>query len=1304
MSNLNDAQQQPSNKIYLNFEYARENSTNRHGRPRQGLEQILSTLNKKHDRNVLKNWSGDASSESLLDYALRNYFPEKLPVSFIVSNLSLSEKYWRLMLRLPVGPKLQVDMPSGLTIAFIAEVDEKQSEQPSLTVRDIKIVADTEVLSFEREVQCEVALNKDPWEAKNNNIINRKWLEGLPKISKKTAKELESWYGYLNFKKQVVQHQELGVRYLSSQIKIEGEKQQVQFIVCFEHGDNIINRLKRQQLNCFSLTSSENPWTFTPPIERPRKSRDTVVRIGDFKENYSQNLSKEESKPYSKRIGEGISNPQFYKMTFDLCDDHKEWIDKEQLSDKEAKEWAENKFPTEGFIAISTAGDKAQINRHERALDQLKNQSGYNPMLSAFLFDINEARIPSSVNKINNQEFFNENLNDDQKECVEKMLSAPDICLVQGPPGTGKTTVIAEAIYQLVKKDERILLVSQAHLAVDNALERLPLDPAIRALRLGPDSKISDGGKQFTKQQVLKRFYQGIDDQVCTKSLDVWNELEKRKEQCRYYVDKLVGLVDDLKANQKRTAELSNSLQKNKHAMQDLQQTLEWELEHYRRLISAQKQTSNALSALRERQWSQCYIPESIFSNISDQVSRVIGVLRRSGLTMNLPLPKQSDSLAVHIGVFREWLAKSAVALQHYSQIVDDLNRLKNSEELEDTATTLAIKQLEEKRINLQDLMQDGDESVIDEWREIGSRINILKKKKGGLDLSLYKNLVDSDSILLVADTQKNEIMQSLEQLVEGLTLLKTRFPILLAQLEDELASDLQKNINEPDGRPLEDARAVLGESEREYQQWQERESGFKNKIAIILQQASTNELPVNKQCPEASIPMLQKEEADCEQRLNYAGFRQQWQPLLERWHEFLTFEDISTDNEHFLNEFIPHCNVIAITCNERDKTLEDIGAESFDTVIIDEVSKATAPELLASIMRARRVILVGDHRQLPPVFQERHDETWEEAAARAEENGEESLLTKSKLKEFEKMVTSSLFKQHFEEANGSIKSSLFTQYRMHPQIMDLINVFYENRLKCGLSDPDNERSHGLTIGSAQHKSLRFIRPEIHAYWINSSRLPNGSPFYEQQAGTSKVNPLEVQLIVKALHEINTAQQEAISNNKSKGKKRVGVISFYGRQVRDLRQAIRPLRSKLTCIEIDINTVDQFQGKEEDVIMVSMVRNTRSGRSGSGAYVAQFERINVALSRARELLMIFGARELFSDYEVELPNLDRPGRTKRRIYHEILAKINLNGAVFESSALLNPEKDREVLLSLKEEEKRQKKTKHPKRKNILNKK
>lgn len=1300
-----------SNLLYLDFNYSRERK-NKSGND-VGLYTQLSEICRTHGEKIFVGCTEKNNSELLLDYLLLSYVKEGLPLNFYLSNLSLDNNYWQLMFRLPVGPRLQLDMPSGFSIAFIGSVKVEHSDQPNLTINEIKVVSATEVLSFEREIQCEVLLNKSGWEAKKRNVINKKWLQELPPISKQTKKQLEEWRGYLNFKKQVVSNQELGVRYIAR--SADGEKQQVHFIVCIEKGDSALNRIKRQQLTCFDTSVSEESWTFRPPIDQPRNKRSNDIRLGDIKDKEIRSLSKAEFNHLLPLVSDAdFSTPQFSKLVFDLCDNDKEALGKQQLDDEEVKGWLENKFPDQGFIAISTGGDKAQINRHERALDQLEKQSGYNPMLSAFLFNIRDARIPDSIEALEKSAMSNQNLNEHQKACVEKMLSAPDICMVQGPPGTGKTTVIAEAIYQLVQKGERVLLASQAHLAVDNALERLPIDPSIRALRLRGKK---NNESEFSQSNVLKRFYQGISQQLENKSLGVWKKLEQRQEHCRFYIDKVSGLHEDLLHDQKKIVSLRNTSTEQQEQLQISQQELERKLLGYRNQQDEQQMADIALKALRAEQWSNCYIPEIISPDWSQQVCNLAAVLRQQGLVMKLPLPKSSDVNIIRLDFCREWLLKSANALSYYGHLTDDLNRLESGETLEDTATALGIIRLKSEHEHLTNLLQSG-EDVLTEWQELGSKITQLESKKGGLDRVIYEKLVSDESVLLKPNCSPQHAKGEVELLVKALSLLQQQRPMLVAQLEEQLESYSQLAINEPDQTPLKNANGALEKTQRDLNDWQNRAKGFQRKLLSLLQTAvDEHELPVDINDVQSSLETLKEEEVNCQQHLNDGGFRQHWQPLLERWHNNLLIDDLNADNEHYLKDFIPHCNVIAITCNENPKTLEDIGLSSFDTVIIDEVSKATPPELLAPLMRARRVILVGDHRQLPPVFQERHDDSWEETVAKAEEGGDESLLTQNNLKKYEKMVTASLFKQHFEEAEDSLKSSLFTQYRMHPQIMNLINVFYEQRLKCGLSDPDIERAHGLTIPSAQHEALPFIRPDSHAYWINSSRLPDGKSFYEQQSGTSKVNPLEVQLIVKALNKLNQEQvstkkyfqkelaavsqlldsentlekQEELSRKlemlnvrirESDQKKSVGIISFYGKQVSELRKAINPLRSKLNYLEIDVNTVAQFQGKEEDIIMVSMVRNTPSGRSGSSAYVAQFELINVAFSRARELLIIFGAREMFSDYEVKLPNLDSPGYRKRRVYSDIIVQLDSNNSMFESDSLLHPEKDKNVLANL----------------------
>ncbi|MDC6668254.1 AAA domain-containing protein, partial [Leclercia adecarboxylata] len=146
------------------------------------------------------------------------------------------------------------------------------------------------------------------------------------------------------------------------------------------------------------------------------------------------------------------------------------------------------------------------------------------------------------------------------------------------------------------------------------------------------------------------------------------------------------------------------------------------------------------------------------------------------------------------------------------------------------------------------------------------------------------------------------------------------------------------------------------------------------------------------------------------------------WGPLLEDWMRDLSRNNAATEDwQHLGADFLSSCNVVAITCNENERTLDEAGQTSFDVAIIDEVSKATPLELLMPLMRARRAVLVGDHRQLPPLFQEGDearsfmDEVEENEAANAEENSSgqlseaPTLLTRDNIRRFEKMVTASL-------------------------------------------------------------------------------------------------------------------------------------------------------------------------------------------------------------------------------------------------------------------------------------------------------
>ena len=242
------------------------------------------------------------------------------------------------------------------------------------------------------------------------------------------------------------------------------------------------------------------------------------------------------------------------------------------------------------------------------------------------------------------------------------------------------------------------------------------------------------------------------------------------------------------------------------------------------------------------------------------------------------------------------------------------------------------------------------------------------------------------------------------------------------------------------------------------------------------------------------------------------------WQAIRTDWTDHL--EKAQTTNNPDLNElYRDHANVVGMTCYETGRKTfhDDPDFEPFDTVIIDEVSKATPAELLMAMMCARKVILVGDHRQLPPMFKER-ESSFTEAV-------EDGLINSEDFGRFEKLVTASFFEHLFEAAPDAIRQSLFIQYRSHSQIMAVVNQSYGGRLIAagGPDHLDQLHQHYLTIRDKQGGWL--LEPHQHVLWIDSDKDPRGRIVTEKQVGSSKVNLLEVELIIGMLMRLNYALQ-----------------------------------------------------------------------------------------------------------------------------------------------------------------------------------
>ena len=182
----------------------------------------------------------------------------------------------------------------------------------------------------------------------------------------------------------------------------------------------------------------------------------------------------------------------------------------------------------------------------------------------------------------------------------------------------------------------------------------------------------------------------------------------------------------------------------------------------------------------------------------------------------------------------------------------------------------------------------------------------------------------------------------------------------------------------------------------------------------------------------------------------------------------------------------------------------------------------------------------------------------------------------------------------------------------------------------------------------------------------------------EESDGTSKVSDSEIRAINTVLEKLTSAEgyKEYMAHwdtlkdeYKRNEEKEIGVISFYGRQVAKIKQNVKP-RAKSLGVRIKINTVDKFQGMERNIVIVSTVRSNRAKKGTAivdntdAGFAKSPERLNVALSRARRLLIVVGNKDFFSTIR------DKEGNY---IYRNAIQEIERNGLVIDYKDLLHHE-------------------------------
>ena len=303
----------------------------------------------------------------------------------------------------------------------------------------------------------------------------------------------------------------------------------------------------------------------------------------------------------------------------------------------------------------------------------------------------------------------------------------------------------------------------------------------------------------------------------------------------------------------------------------------------------------------------------------------------------------------------------------------------------------------------------------------------------------------------------------------------------------------------------------------------------------------------------------------------------------------------LSADSDSFAGFMARTRKVVIGTLVGIGKSAYDIASHRYDIAIIDEAARASASELAVAMQSARRVVLVGDHKQLLPHY----------------DIGVISDVAR-KLKVNAREVAKTDFERAFERNDGIMLSK---QYRMQEPICSLISeVFYNGNLTTGI---DRE----ACIGKQEPWNSAVC-------WIDTSNLNTA----EQSIGTSKANKMESDIIcdqLKCLIEDANAMGTLKKWSENGTKYPIGIITGYSQQVKELRNRFEnetwaaPIREM-----IRIDTIDSYQGSENRIIILSLVRDNPKQKTG---FMNDESRINVALSRAKNHLLIVGSSRMWQN-------------------------------------------------------------------------
>lgn len=794
----------------------------------------------------------------------------------------------------------------------------------------------------------------------------------------------------------------------------------------------------------------------------------------------------------------------------------------------------------------------------QRVIDDLRGKVSPNKWLiplAAGVYKFKET-IKENVPEYNNER----PLLPAQKDGVDKGAGSKDITLVLGPPGTGKTTVILSWVKYFVAQGKKVLVTSQSNMAVDNVLIRLDEEKEFECLRVGNESKVmKDAHGLLLENYALN---------AQSKLVENLSEITKSIHQSKTYLSTLNYALKGLSQYDENDTKFNKEINKYKQYIIEQNDKLSTNTFSINNLTNENEFLGELIKCLMYHQsisdiQIKLYQTEEEFKENEKKGSSLNKQLENSNLKLN----NMKDQLIKVQQKVNNYPNMTSV-LKFFMYLPNKFNLYKINK------LNINIGTLEDKIIKV----KQGIEEIISLSINIKKSIEIITTELNlalsNLPVFKYSLTIDNSEEKYVEFFKKQAMYKKIsfhveEKLQQKIEHTKDAF------IENTTKLKELKQLMLEGEEHLKLLHSQLENIEKEYLNFTSSKPQIPEFVSCQYIDDSIYARFNNSK--EVYDRLITQSTVDLEYYNSLIDVISEWEKSIHSERQSSLYETI-----------LEYVDVVGATCIgiNSNKLFANI---PFDVVIVDESGQIQLHNLMVPLSRASKAILVGDHKQLPPVVDD-------ELAAELEEQGFDPIF-----------LQKSWFEILWDPMPEDHKTMLDTQFRCPAIISDFVSkAFYEDK---------------YFAGSGMEKKQPIL-PSFNATmaFIDTSNILNSFEQSRVTDGRTEVlgNEVETTIIIKTL--MNFIRELPYLAEKNE----IGIIVPYKNHVLEVKRTIKKLKLDIGNLNVEdlVASVDSYQGQERDVIIFAFSRSNKGGNIG---FLADWRRLNVAMTRTKKQLIMVGS-------------------------------------------------------------------------------